>query len=89
MFDELLVFCGVLLGDVGEEGLGEWVKDGHTEPILVLTFRSIASAILLVRQQQLQILEMARDSAPISSMIASSRLDLVSGPTASVVLRDS
>jgi hypothetical protein len=47
VFAELLAFL-CILGDVGE-GLweAEWVKDGHAEPIL-LTFRRIAGALLLV-----------------------------------------
>jgi hypothetical protein len=57
MFAELLAFLGVL-GDVGE-GLGEWVKDGDAEPVL-LTFRRITADVLPVLRQKLQILELVQ-----------------------------
>jgi hypothetical protein len=55
LFVEFLCFVGVL-GDVGE-GLGEWVSDGGSEPIL-RTVRRIAVDVLPVLRQKLKILEL-------------------------------
>jgi hypothetical protein len=65
------------------------VKDGHVEPILVLTFRRITGAILVVLQQKLQILELAQG---LWTNIKDDRVFWTGfgiGATASVVLRDS
>jgi hypothetical protein len=86
MFAELLAFLGVL-GDAGE-GLGEWVKDGDAEPIL-LTFRRITADVLPVLRQKLQILELVQGAW---TNIKDDRVLWIGfgiGAIASVVLRDS
>jgi hypothetical protein len=86
IFAELLAFLGVL-GDVGE-GLGEWVKDGDAEPIL-LTFRRITADVLPILRQKLQILDMAQG---VWTKIKDDRVFWTGfgiGAIASVVLRDS
>jgi hypothetical protein len=86
IFAELLAFLGVL-GDVGE-GLGEWFEDGNAEPML-LTFRRITGAILVVLRQKLQILELAQG---LWTNIKDDRIFWTGfgiGATASVILRDS
>lgn len=86
MFAELLAYLGVL-GDVGE-GLGEWVKDGHAEPML-LTFQRITADVLPILRQKLRILELVRGAW---TNIKDDRVLWTGfgvGAIASVVLRDS
>ena len=86
IFAELLAFLGVL-GDVGE-GLGEWVKDGDAEPIL-LTFRRFTADVLPVLRHKLQILELVQGAW---TNVKDDRVLWIGfgiGAIASVVLRDS